>query len=962
VNAQENWARLKSLFARSLDQPDEEREAWLDRNSDDEPELRAELRRLLAQQRRPAPVFSADAADLLGKLIPEDDDTADALLGKNVGAYRLTRLLGEGGMGRVYLAERADGQFSQQVALKLIRAEFATAELHQRFLRERDTLARLTHPNIAQLHDGGVTDAGAPYFTLEFIEGDPITRWCDEQALDIRGRLKLMMKVCDAVQYAHRNLIVHRDLKPSNILVTADGEPKLLDFGIAKPLANTAAGDELTNTQATPMTREYAAPEQVLGDPITIATDVYALGVLLYLLLCGQMPYRRAALGQISWTKAILEEMPEPLERAVGRDVGKGDAASVASSRSTSAPALKRTLRGDLEHVVQRALAKSPESRYATVSAMANDLRAFLDGRPVSGGTRTYKMRKFVRRHWLPMSVGTIAILAVLGGAAGIAWEARQREHEAERALREEHTTKAVKDFLFGLFTAVDPHEAKGRDITARELLDRGAQRIELNMPEQPALKAELQSVLGRIYYQLGLYAPAGELQKHAIDTLKVSGDEPLLLARSEIDRANTLSDTGDLAAATMLANDALDRLRTLPGSSPNDRVRALYALGSIAVNKRDFAEAKRQADAALEIAHDASIDDELLGYTLLQSGNANWGLHQLDAAEANYRQLLAQAVRTQGSEGLMVATAHINLGIIFASRSLYAQAIEETQKALDIDLKVRGPQHSKVADERAAIGQYYSHQGHYRRARELLEQVVAWQRANLAADNPAVAGTLINLGTALVEIPDVDAAKHAFAEAQQIWQAKYGPEFMGVQVAKADLAYVYRLKGELGRAEAGLLEMKQFEEKHGQGDDPELYYQLGELRRLQGNLQDAVKLNQQAVQFAHSAPGESSEAAALAHHYLGLALRDSGDLAGAERELRAALASFGGYLPKAEHPLAATTRLELGLLLAAHADTRAESVRLLSEAVAIREQFLGVDDLRARQAQAELIRLQEPH
>ena len=383
-----------------------------------------------------------------------------------------------------------------------------------------------------------------------------------------------------------------------------------------------------------------------------------------------------------------------------------------------------------------------------------------MDGR--SAAAHHYRLRKFARRHWLPLGVGSIAVLAVLCGAAGIAWEARQREHEAERALHGEHTTKAVKDFLFGLFTAVDPHEAKGKQITARELLDRGAQRIQTNIPEEPALKAELQSVLGRIYYQLGLDAPAGTLQDSAIKAFEAAGDQPLLLARAQIDRVlNTLSDTGDLATATILATRALDRLRTLPAASPNDRVRALYALGSIAVDKRDFAEAKRQADAALAIAHDSAVDDDMRAYILLQAGNAEWGLHAIDAAQKHYEQLLSLALRMQGAEGLMVSTAHINLGIVFATRSNYAQAIEETQKALDIDLKVRGPQHSKVADERGAIGQYYFHEGRYRQARELLEQVQTWQTANLGADNPAIAGTLINLGTVLIEIPDLDVLSY---------------------------------------------------------------------------------------------------------------------------------------------------------------------------------------------------------
>ena len=244
---------------------------WLRQKCSDDADVLAEIQRLLAHRSRPAKIFSDDAQALLTQLLP-DQATVDTLLDTDIGPYRLKRLLGEGGMGRVYLAERVDDQFNHQVALKLIRSEFATPELRQRFLRERNTLARLAHPNIAQLHDGGVIGDGTPYFTLEFIEGTPITRWCDEHKSDVRARVNLMLRVSDAVRHAHRNLIVHRDLKPSNILVNESGEPKLLDFGIARTVGRTLspAGETLTHADARPMTREYAyAPEQLLGDPVT---------------------------------------------------------------------------------------------------------------------------------------------------------------------------------------------------------------------------------------------------------------------------------------------------------------------------------------------------------------------------------------------------------------------------------------------------------------------------------------------------------------------------------------------------------------------------------------------------------------------------------------------------------------------------------------------------------------------
>ena len=548
MNRAVDWSRVKRLFTQALEVPTGQREAWMHQACAGDAPMLAELRSLFAARAAPDRV-GGGVAELLSPLLAEEDGASRA--GSRIGAYRLLRELGVGGMGRVYLAERVDGQFTQQVALKLVRSELAAPELVQRFLRERDTLARLAHPNIAQLHDGGMSPDGSPYFTLEYVPGEPVTSWCDAHRLAVRARVQLLLKVCDAVEHAHRNLIVHRDIKPSNILVTQDGEPKLLDFGIAKPLVEVP-GAELTGTMMRPMTREFAAPEQVLGEPVTTATDVYSLGVLTYLLLSGRMPYRRAALGQSGWTKAILEEQPEPLDRAVTRTVVQEAAASddglathpsstidigtLSTARSTTPEALKRSLRGDLDRIIQRAMAKSPNARYTTISALAQDLRAYLDGRAISGGTRTYRLRKFARRYWLPLAAAAALLLVIVGGSLIVAADARKIAHEATTKL-------AVKDFLLGLFAAVDPHEAKGKNITARELLDRGVQSVEYDRVLDNAQKAEIDATLGRIYYQLGLFDQASALQETAIRAISADPGQGLLLAETEAEHAQTLID-----------------------------------------------------------------------------------------------------------------------------------------------------------------------------------------------------------------------------------------------------------------------------------------------------------------------------------------------------------------------------------------------------------------------------------
>jgi serine/threonine-protein kinase len=960
-----DWQRVRTLFAEALELPEAERDGWIAAQCGDDAETLAELRSLLAAQSAPRSGFLSRGEHMFSPLFAAQSQAPTAPgPGSRIGPYQLLREIGAGGMGRVFLAERADGQVNRQVALKLIRGEFSHPELQRRFLRERDTLARLAHPNVATLHDGGVADDGAPYFTMELVEGEPIDQWCDARHRDVRARVGLVLKICDAVQYAHRNLVVHRDIKPSNILVTASGEPKLLDFGIAKPLAADAASGEQTGTNVQPMTREYAAPEQVLGEPVTIATDEYSLGVLLYELLSGHRPYRRASLGEIGWSKAIVEEPPEPLDRAVERAArGKevSDAPRLAAARGTSVEALKRLLRGDLERIVQRALAKAPEARYSTVGAMADDLRAYLDGRALSGGTRRYRLRKFVRRHWLPLAAGAAAVLATIGGAAGIAWEARQREHAAESALREAKTSASVKDFLIGLFEAVDPQQAKGRNITARELLDRGKKNIDAKPPDDAIVKAEMQAVLGRIDFRLGLFTEASELQRQAATAFGTDGTHPLQLLQAELDRSETLVEALDFKTATTTLAAADAHLRALPDAPARERTRLLTLQSRLAVQQRKFADAKRSADAAVALARSAHVDDRLLTHALLVAGDAEWGLHALDAAEAHFREGLALAERTEGTDGMTVASMHRNLGIVAASRSHYADALAEVQIALDIHSKVLGPEHPLTLDDMTEIAQYQQHLGHFREASELLKKTDAIQQRTLGAESPARGGTLVNLGVALIGDDDLPGAEHAFEAAIAIWQPKFGRDFQGVQFAVGNLGHVHRRQGRLDEAEAELAEVQRGFEAHGVKDDPELFYQLGELQRLRGHADAAVKLDRQGLDAAQAKEGESSETTALAHRYLALALRDSGDKAGAQRELRASLAFFDGAFAQTGHPYEATAQLELATMLAGDSGGHDEALRLAGAAADIRTRFFGVDDARTRAAREIALHLDTP-
>jgi serine/threonine-protein kinase len=782
------WLRVKQLFHGAQALPPHERDEWLVAQCAGDRELLEEARALLATPPVAPDILDADAAGVLRRL--HGAGSSGHLIGQRIGAYRLLRLVGEGGMGSVFLAEREDAEFTQRVALKLVRHDALGEEAKAGFLRERSLLARLVHPHIAQLHDGGVAPDGTPYFTLEYVEGEPIVRYCDQHKLDLRARLRLALQVCSAIEYAHRNLIVHRDIKPSNILVTAEGEAKLLDFGIAK-LLDPDVSDRHATTQSRMMTPQYAAPEQVLGDAITTATDVYAVGVLVYELCSAHLPYARAETGAVSWSKAVVEDAPETLHRALDRD-GADAAEAIADARGATPPSLRRGLRGDLDRIVRRALAKAPEERYPSVAALAADVRRYVEGRPVSGGSRRYRLRMFVRRHWLPLGATAAILLTLLGSSVAVVWQAREKERAAQ-------TTLAVKDFLYGLFTAVDPREAKGRDISARELVDRGAGRIE-RADMDASQKAEIEATLGRIYYQLGAFDRANALQDAAANVLDADASQALTLARLKAERADTLEGIGDLKAAAAQAMEASTRMAALD-AAPADRAKALHAQARVAISQRKFEEARRYAEAELALVRATGGTRRALFDALMTTGGATWGLPDADAALAYFREAEKVAAGYAGPDDLDVARARSNTALALQAKSRYAEALEADLQALATTEKVLGPDHPLTMSTRRDVGLAYHQLGEYAKARVELERVLAAQRIKLGNGAPAIAGTDINYGLTLAAAGDLEGAERAEREALEIFEKKYGREYQGARIALGNLGAVHMQQGDYEQA-----------------------------------------------------------------------------------------------------------------------------------------------------------------
>jgi serine/threonine protein kinase len=493
-------------------------------------------------------------------------DSASALdpAGQMIGSYRLVRSLGRGGMGEVFLAERADDQFRQKVAIKLVRRGLLSRHIEGRLRQERQILASLDHPNIARLYDGGTTGDGTPYIVMEYIDGEPLDLYCDRRKLTIEQRLRLFITVCGAVHRAHQSLIVHRDLKPSNILVTTDGVPKLLDFGIAKMLDDRAYMHTMAVTQedVRVMTPDHASPEQIRGDIISTSSDVYVLGVLLYELLCGYKPFALRGRRLAELERAICEDLAPTLSTVVATAERQRDSgiSAVATQRSVSVVKLRRELGGDLENIVTMAMRKEPDRRYSSAAQLANDVERYLNGLPVLARADSWKYRteKFVRRHKLGVGLSAALVAMLIGFTVTVYLQSLRIEKErdvaeSERRVAEsqrEHA-EAVSSFLIESFKVVDPFAQGGNSITARQILDHGAARITRELRAQPATKAAVLDTIGSAYLGLGLPEQAQPLIEQGLSLRRqLYGEAGAPVARSLYSLNRVYEQKGDLPGA----------------------------------------------------------------------------------------------------------------------------------------------------------------------------------------------------------------------------------------------------------------------------------------------------------------------------------------------------------------------------------------------------------------------------
>jgi eukaryotic-like serine/threonine-protein kinase len=816
------WKRLEALIDQALELEGTERQALLERLATDDPPLGAELSAFLSAQALTGDFLEAPVDDHAGALLvafgASDPSWGDGLAaGHRIGPYRLLAVLGRGGMGTVFLAERADGQFEQQVALKLVKRGMETLEIVERFRTERQILARLQHPNIARLLDGGASEDGQPYFAMERVLGTPLTLHCDRSRLTIDDRLRLFLQVCDAVDYAHRNLVVHRDLKPSNVLVTAEGVPKLLDFGIAKVLDPSDEDGSMTMTrpEARPRTLAYAAPEQLLGQPVTTATDVYALGVILYEILAGRRPVApegddRAEIERVlqqrerqppsAAVRGVVENGPRAAEDGLAAAEGAPSAEEIAAARGTSVDRLQRRLAGDLDNAVGMALRFEPERRYPSARALADDLRRFLDGRPVAARADTfaYRASKFVRRHRLVLAGAMLLALSLLGGIVGTAWQAR-------RALRQARQAQEVKQFVFGVFGQSDPNAAKGQEITARQLLAEGARRIQSELADQPEVEAEMLLFVGQIDYRLGLAPEARPLFTRALELRRrLFGEDSAGVADAEVALATVLFWQGELKEADTLLVGAVEKRRKWKGQDHPDTAYARGLLGRVRLERGDMAGAETLLRAAVadERRHLSSPHVELAS-NINALGRVAQAKGDLDEAERLYREALDMRQKLFGEEHTRVSESQLNLASVMRDRGDDRGALPWFRKVLDLDRRLLGDTHDKIASDLNNLGQALLATGQYPEAEERLRESLEVRRRLYGADSPKTAIGLHGLARALRHRGKLEEAESLSRRALGLAVTLLGDDHANVGSVREELALIRCAQGQLGEAEA---------------------------------------------------------------------------------------------------------------------------------------------------------------
>lgn len=914
----ERWQRLQPLLDHAFDLAPSERSSWLSSLRETSGDLVDEVEEILAQER---------SADEAGFLLDRADVTSNVtLVGMRIGAYTVESAIGQGGMGSVWLGRRTDGRFEGKAAIKILSLSLLTPAGEARFRREGSVLARLSHPGIAKLLDAGVSPTGQPYLVLELVDGTAIDRYANDRSLGRDERLGLFLQVLRAVGHAHANLIVHRDLKPSNILVTSDGVVKLLDFGIARLL--DASEEGVTADGGRALTPAFAAPEQVRGGEVTTATDVYALGVLLYLMLSGRHPTAEAADEHDGLLRALFERIPSPLGL------------------------------GDLDSILAKALRKEATERYQTVAAFADDIERFLRGDPVSArpDSVAYRTRRFVTRHWGAVAAVAAGMLVIAAGGL------RERTLRA-RAEREAEKTEAVKSYLLSVFDVNDPFARDDDDpsqLTARKLLDRGAARIDSIGAGRPEIQAELRQALGHIYVDLGLYETSLPLLRRALAQRKqLVGPRHPTVASAMNELGVALVGLSRYAEADTLLREALAQRRELLGDHALETAASLENLADLRQETGEYAASESLFIAALRIEREhAAPADTLIGQALPNLGvlyyregkyvqadsvdrevlrlqtkslgpnhpNTAATMHNIAqiqqmmghqlAAESLYRKSLAAKRASLGNLHPSTTVNISNLAKLLGAMDKFDEADSLAHEALALDRQLFKPPHVYLSEDLVTLGALERREGKLDSSRVHVEQAVAMQRTLYGDRHERVGFSLNRLGGLQTLFGNADSAVALFRRATTVVDEALTPQHRDAIVVSTNFARALRDRGTAAdRREAEPILRKALEHLDPEKPGERGFYitariGLGQLLTDEGHAKEALPMLEQALALSVQQYGATGWRLAEAHLALGEAQIALGDREKGRRLLRDALEELKPVARAQPHLVREATRV----------------------------------------------------
>jgi serine/threonine-protein kinase len=945
-------ARAWELLRAAMELPAVERDAFAQQACAGDAALFAELRSLLAQDSDPDSLLDGrlDPSRYLGAT-PRSISNA-ALIGDEIGPYRLLAELGAGGMGAVYRAERIGGVAKHHVALKLIKRGMDSDEIVQRFLREREILAQLKHPHIARLIDGGVSDAGQVWFAMELIDGEPITAWCDARRMTIAQRIELFSHVCAAVQYAHRNLIVHRDLKPGNILVSAEGEVKLLDFGIAKLLATGRSEGELranehTRSQVRLLTPEFAAPEQFRGEPVTTATDVYQLGLVLYQLLSG---HRALMTGDTTSAPPRLSASLSGAEKG-----GEPTNALIVAARSTNFNALQRQLRGDLSRIVGKALNDDPARRYESVGDLADDLRRYLDGRPVFARPDSvgYRARKFIARHAVGVAASALVAIALIGATA-------YSVHQTQLAREQAQHAEAVRQFLVGVFANADPDENKGQPITAHQLLEKAEVQLADKALDNPAIRADLTGLIGALYLELQDYARAAPFATQAV---ALAGDSQI-----PIDvRARNLSVLAGMEMGQRKYDSAIEHARAAVAIAPitlqagtRESTEARRLLAEALLGKGENMEAQsllRDVLADDREVHGArsrlaARDLSLLGRTFDESTQA-------EEAATTFREATDVAKSLPGGVNSDLAYSYNSLGLLLRNKADWAGSEAALGEAERIYSQLYGADNRVTVRVRSNLLLDFELQGRIEEALSGRLQLLALAREHTDSDPAFLALSWYFLAGDYFLLGRLTDAEAAYRESLATWAKTQGANRSAdIANPQHSLGVVLALQGRYVEAESLLRDAVSSLSTYRAGPFvrrlSDARGNLGNLLRLEHRYAEGLSELEGAFALLDRPGNETDFTLVSIQARLAEAQLDAGDANKAQATAVQALARSRTAFPakslRLGSPLFALARADLAL---GHA---AEAELLLREALGVRGPLHPADDLRMLEVQVGLV------